>query len=75
MDHTKDKLGRTAFLLVALTTLLCSSALVFAANKRPNILLICVDDLRPELACFGVSYVESPNMVRVMERCFSVQRR
>jgi len=65
MDHTKDKLGRTAFLLVALTTLLCSSALVFAANKRPNILLICVDDLRPELACFGVSYVESPNIDRL----------
>lgn len=33
----------------------------FAAD-RPNVLLICVDDLRPELASFGVSTVRSPNM-------------
>ena len=28
----------------------------------PNILLICVDDLRPELGCYGVDYIESPNI-------------
>lgn len=27
----------------------------------PNILFIAVDDLRPELACYGKSYVHSPN--------------
>ena len=26
----------------------------------PNILLICIDDLRPELGCYGVDYVKSP---------------
>ena len=36
---------------------------VFAsALERPNVLLICVDDLRPELKCFGVDYIESPNI-------------
>lgn len=30
--------------------------------KRPNVLLICVDDLRPELNCFGVDYIHSPNI-------------
>ena len=29
---------------------------------KPNVLLICVDDLRPELACFGVDYIKSPNI-------------
>ncbi len=29
---------------------------------RPNVLLICVDDLRPELACFGKQYIHSPNI-------------
>jgi len=32
------------------------------AAKKPNVLLICVDDLRPELACFGKSYIKSPNI-------------
>ncbi|WP_222846284.1 sulfatase [Pontiella sulfatireligans] len=27
-----------------------------------NVLLICIDDLRPELASFGASYVKSPNI-------------
>jgi iduronate 2-sulfatase len=30
--------------------------------KRPNVLLLCIDDLRPELACFGKSYIHSPNI-------------
>ncbi|KAA1260921.1 Choline-sulfatase [Rubripirellula obstinata] len=31
-------------------------------NSRPNVLLICVDDLRPELNCYGASYIQSPNI-------------
>ncbi len=31
-------------------------------RERPNVLLICVDDLRPELNCFGVDYIHSPNI-------------
>ncbi len=34
-------------------------------ERRPNILLIAVDDLRPELASFGVSYIHSPNIDRL----------
>ena len=33
--------------------------------ERPNILLICVDDLRPELKSFGVDYICSPNIDRL----------
>ncbi len=32
---------------------------------KPNVLVLCVDDLRPELACFGVSYIQSPNIDRL----------
>jgi len=35
------------------------------AAQRPNVLLICVDDLRPELGCYGVSYIRSPNIDRL----------
>ena len=30
-----------------------------------NVLLICVDDLRPELNSFGASYIQSPNIDRL----------
>ena len=36
-----------------------------ACAEKPNILLICVDDLRPELNCYGVSYIQSPNIDRL----------
>ena len=32
---------------------------------KPNVLLICVDDLRPELNSFGADYIHSPNMDRL----------
>ena len=36
--------------------------------EPPNVLLICVDDLRPELRCFGADYIQSPNIDRLAER-------
>ena len=29
---------------------------------KPNVLLICIDDLRPELRSFGVDYISSPHI-------------
>lgn len=33
-----------------------------ANQSRPNVLFICVDDLRPDLGCYGNSLVRSPNI-------------
>lgn len=33
--------------------------------KAKNVLLICIDDLRPELNSFGASYIKSPNIDRL----------
>ncbi len=33
---------------------------LFAAGKAPNVLLICVDDLKPVLGCYGDKLVKSP---------------
>ncbi|MGC6425980.1 MAG: sulfatase [Akkermansiaceae bacterium] len=41
-----------------LLLLLCPALLAAA----PNVLLICVDDLRPELRCFGKDYIHSPHI-------------
>ncbi|MEM1108291.1 MAG: sulfatase [Planctomycetota bacterium] len=34
----------------------------------PNILLLCVDDLRPELRSYGKAYIHSPNIDRLAAR-------
>ncbi|MDF7825547.1 sulfatase [Pontiellaceae bacterium B12227] len=44
--------------LLAATTVL--------ANPK-NVLLICIDDLRPELNSFGVDYIHSPNIDKLAE--------
>lgn len=44
---------------------LCPS--LFAAAK-PNVLLICVDDLKPLLGCYGDKIVQSPNIDRLAQR-------
>ena len=40
---------------------LCTAALAPAVTK-PNILFIAVDDLRPELGCYGKDYIKSPHI-------------
>jgi len=34
----------------------------YAAAEKNNILLICIDDLRPELKSFGADSIHSPNI-------------
>ena len=36
--------------------------LPFGSSAQKNVLLICVDDLRPELNSFGMDYIHSPNI-------------
>ncbi len=44
--------------------LLCNIAI---ADLKPNILFISVDDLRPELGCYGQDYMITPNIDRLAE--------
>jgi iduronate 2-sulfatase len=46
---------------------LAAMAFVGSALARQNVLLLCIDDLRPELASFGADYIQSPNIDRLAE--------
>jgi len=43
-------------------------------NQKPNVLLICVDDLRPELKSFGADYISSPNIDAFSEKSIRFQK-
>jgi iduronate 2-sulfatase len=49
--------------LLVTSTLTCVEA-----ADRPNILFIAVDDLRPEIGCYGNSIVKTPNIDRIAAR-------
>lgn len=51
--------------LIAALAIVPLSAL--AGSKQPNILFIAIDDLKPDLACYGVKQVISPNIDRLAQ--------
>ncbi|MBM3831177.1 MAG: sulfatase [Verrucomicrobia bacterium] len=60
--------------LITLLCSLCVSALSSAAATKPNVLLICVDDLKPVLGCYGDKLVKSPNIDRLASRAVQFDR-
>ena len=47
--------------LICVASLLVATGNLLAADK-PNVLFIAVDDLRPELGCYGSEIAVSPNL-------------
>lgn len=67
----RNKILQFVLLFFATLFLQCSKSY---KEVRPNILLICIDDLRPELNCFGVDYISSPNIDQLAEKGISFQK-
>lgn len=53
---------RATLCFVASLMCLVSASVGWTQKPAKNVLLICVDDLRPELGCYGADYVSSPNI-------------
>lgn len=48
--------------MIKLLTLLFIFPIILIAENNYNVLFIAVDDLRPELGCYGVKHAQSPNL-------------
>jgi len=63
---TRKSLGGWFLSLAAIPTLLAGAAAETAeaagSAKRPNVLFIAVDDLRPQLGCYGCSQMVTPHL-------------
>ena len=49
-------------LVASLSLIAPSSADESSKAAKPNVLFIAVDDLRPELGCYGSTHIQSPNI-------------
>ncbi|MGJ7025685.1 sulfatase [Petrimonas sulfuriphila] len=54
--------------LVTFPAFLSITALAAQSPTKPNVLFIIVDDLRPELSCYGVDAIKTPNIDRLASR-------
>jgi iduronate 2-sulfatase len=48
--------------------------LVLHAARKPNVLLICVDDLKPVLGCYGDSFAKTPHLDSLAARGLRLDR-
>ena len=62
--------------LQALIVVICFalSGECVAATVKPNVLLICVDDLKPLLGCYGDKRIQTPNLDRLASRGILFER-
>ncbi len=62
MKMSRFRIGTVA---LALAGILASAV---AETAKPNVLFIAVDDLRPELGCYGNTWIKSPHIDRLAAR-------
>jgi iduronate 2-sulfatase len=65
---TMPPVSSPATICLAVLGVLCASALNLFAAAKTNVLLFCVDDLKPALGCYGDKLASSPNIDRLAAR-------
>lgn len=58
----------------AVVVLLASSCGLFKIDENPNVLFVIVDDLRPELGCYGNAEIKTPNIDAFAQKAMVFKR-
>jgi hypothetical protein len=58
----------TGSITVLAAIMLCSCLKQPVNQKKPNILFIVVDDLRPDLGCYGNTAIKTPNIDNLAQK-------
>ncbi len=53
------------FSALIFSSLTLSVGAAVAAEKAPNILFICIDDLRPQIGAYGYDFMKTPNLDKI----------
>jgi len=53
------------YIVLLLLVLFCQCLAIAQQTKKPNILFIAVDDMKPELGCYGNKLIKTPNIDRL----------
>lgn len=53
---------------------LCCAAPLWAASRRYNVLFLAIDDLRPNLGCYGDRFAKTPNIDRIAAQGVTFRR-
>ena len=69
-----SRFTRRSYILNGLAAVGLAQRSASAAVRKPNVLFIAVDDLRPELGCYGRDYIKSPNIDRIARQGMTFQR-
>lgn len=66
MAFLATSIGRKLSVIISSTLILMLIGCKNHSNEKnltsPNILMICIDDLRPELGCYGNTIIQTPNI-------------
>ncbi len=60
--------------IVVILSITSVASFLNAATKKPNILMFAIDDLRPELKCYGARHIHSPNIDKLADEGFLFNR-
>ena len=74
VDCMKRSDLRAVLIMMFLGALVPSAEPAARDRERPNVLLICVDDLKPLLGCYGEKKIRTPNMDRLARRSVLFER-
>ncbi len=76
MNHTSKLNRRNALKNLMFTTATCALPAISMGkeSKKPNVLFIAVDDLRPQLGCYGHKQMHSPNIDRLAGQSIQFNR-